>query len=50
MKEFQIYVKTKALARSYVLWPNIDRDIENLIKGCSPCQEHQAGPVRGSLI
>ena len=26
--------RMKALARSYVYWPNLDRDIEQLAKGC----------------
>lgn len=29
-------------ARSSVYWPNIDRDIQELIKSCSKCQTHQA--------
>lgn len=43
-------VKTKALARSYVYWPNLDRDIENLIKKCEPCQLSQASPEKSLLI
>ncbi|XP_055918303.1 uncharacterized protein K02A2.6-like [Eupeodes corollae] len=35
-------VKTKSLARSYVWWPKIDSEIENLIKKCVPCQQLQA--------
>ena len=30
-------VRMKAIARSYVYWPNIDLDIEMLVKGCSGC-------------
>lgn len=43
-------VKTKTLARSYVWWPNIDSDIEQLVKNCLPCQELQASPEKSSLI
>ncbi|XP_064470141.1 uncharacterized protein K02A2.6-like [Ornithodoros turicata] len=31
-------VRMKACARSYMLWPGIDRDIEQLVRGCSKCQ------------
>lgn len=30
--------KMKALARSYVWWPKIDEQIEQLVKTCSVCQ------------
>lgn len=43
-------VKTKALARSYVYWPNIDKDIENLIKRCEPCQSARPSPEKSELI
>lgn len=43
-------VKTKALARSYVWWPGIDKDIESLIKNCVPCQKLQPSPEKGILI
>lgn len=43
-------VKTKMLARSYVWWPNIDLEIENLIRKCIPCQRHQPSPKKSSLI
>jgi hypothetical protein len=34
-------VKMKALARSYVWWPGIDNDIEQLVKCCYGCQMQQ---------
>lgn len=34
-------VKTKTLARSYVYWPNIDVDIEQLIKYCCPVKNYK---------
>ena len=32
-------VKTKQLARKYVWWPIIDRDVESKVKECVVCQE-----------
>lgn len=43
-------VKTKALARSYVWWPKIDNDIEQLVKGCNSCQLLQRSPNKSVLI
>ncbi|XP_031635639.1 uncharacterized protein K02A2.6-like [Contarinia nasturtii] len=43
-------VKTKALARSYVYWPNLDKDIENLIKRCESCQLARPSPEKSELI
>ncbi len=34
----------KALARSYVWWPEIDLQIEGMAKGCSGCQRVQHAP------
>lgn len=42
-------VKTKALARSYVWWPNIDKDIENLVKGCKACLLQRDNPEKVPL-
>ena len=33
--------KTRLRARTSVYWPSIDADIENLIKHCETCQQHQ---------
>ncbi|KAK4328256.1 hypothetical protein Pmani_001374 [Petrolisthes manimaculis] len=42
-------VKTKALLRAKVWWPNIDKDVEETIKWCIPCASldprKQANPV-----
>ena len=38
--------KTKALARSYVWWHNIDKDIENRVRTCKSCQIHGNNPVK----
>ena len=39
----------KALARSYVWWPKIDQDIENVVKQCSTCQENRSSPTVAPL-
>lgn len=33
--------RMKQLARSHVYWPNIDKDIEQLVKQCGVCQVTQ---------
>lgn len=43
-------VKTKSLARSYIWWPKLDKDIEDLVKSCHSCQLHQASPEKSALI
>lgn len=43
-------VKTKALARSYIWWPNIDKEIEALVKECHSCQSLQHSPEKSSII
>ena len=37
-------VKMKALARSYVWWPGIDKSLEQRVKNCPTCQECQHSP------
>ncbi|XP_030853827.1 uncharacterized protein K02A2.6-like [Strongylocentrotus purpuratus] len=37
-------VKMKALARSFVWWPGIDRCLEQKVRTCSVCKEHQNNP------
>ena len=34
----------KALARSYVWWSNLDRDIEDLARSCEQCQNQKSRP------
>ena len=41
--------RMKALARSYVWWPNMDRVIAESVKECKPCQEHQNMPAKAPL-
>ena len=33
-------VKMKALARSYIWWPGIDQQIENIAQHCGQCEEN----------
>lgn len=42
-------VKTKSLGRSYVWWPNIDRDIESLCKECETCAAEADAPPRAPI-
>lgn len=42
-------VRMKALARSYVWWPNIDRDIEEITKNCKFCLENSNNPPKAQL-
>ncbi|KRZ91539.1 LanC-like protein 2 [Trichinella sp. T8] len=37
-------VRMKALARSYVWWPKLDSEIENLLRTCELCQQSRASP------
>ena len=38
--------RMKSLARCYVWWPGIDRDVEQCAKSCEPCQQNQkSSPV-----
>jgi transposase InsO family protein len=41
--------RMKGLARSYVWWPGMDKDIELMVHQCSVCQEHQKSPVTAPL-
>lgn len=42
-------IRIKALARSYVLWPNINAQLEELAKACSLCQQNQNMPTKALL-
>ena len=43
--EYQGMVKMKQLARRYMWWPNIDRDIEQIVRACEMCQENAKSPT-----
>jgi hypothetical protein len=42
-------VRMKTFARSYVWWPKLDRDLENMVKECETCQVHRHAPPKASL-
>lgn len=39
-------VKMKGMARSFVFWPGIDSDIDNLAKSCTTCASHAHAPPK----
>ena len=39
----------KALARSYVWWPNIDSHIERTVSSCSSCQSMRSAPPTAQI-
>lgn len=41
--------KTKSLSRSYVWWPKINLDIENMVLACKPCVENRQNPPKSVL-
>lgn len=41
--------KMKNLARNYVYWPNLDRDLEQLCRACEACRAVRDAPPRSDL-
>lgn len=41
--------RMKGLARSYVWWPSIDKDLENLVRQCEICQVNRKAPAAAPL-
>ena len=41
--------KIKSLARAYIWWPKMDKDIKDLAKSCSMCQQTSAHPAKAPL-
>ncbi|XP_065203998.1 uncharacterized protein K02A2.6-like [Planococcus citri] len=39
-------VKCKSLARSYVYWPGIDHDIEDMVRSCASCDQNAKNPSK----
>ena len=37
--------RMKSLARSYMWWPRLDKDIENKVKNCEECQQKSKSPA-----
>ena len=42
-------VKIKAMARSYLWWPNLDREVEEVTKACLSCQAARNEPAVAPL-
>lgn len=41
--------RMKELARSYCWWKNIDKDIEEIVKSCEPCQRWKSNPKKAPI-
>ena len=41
--------RIKALSRSYVWWPKLDKDLEIVVQSCHTCQLHQKTPSKAPL-
>ena len=41
--------RMKGLARSFVWWPGIDKELERVVKGCHTCQVHRKLPALAPL-
>ena len=41
--------RMKALARSFVWWPGIDKELENKVKQCDSCQKYQHLPATAPI-
>ena len=42
-------VRMKEIARSFVWWPNCDKDIEGTVRNCSKCQQVKSPPAVNPL-
>lgn len=45
-----VIVKTKSICRSFFWWPNIDRDVEQLVKSCEACLSALPSPPKAPVI
>lgn len=43
-------IKMKSVARSYVWWPRLNKDIENEAKTCILCLLHKSSPPKARLV
>ena len=41
----RVIVRMKTMARSYVGWPGLDREIEKMVKSCTSCQSVKNAPA-----
>ena len=48
-QEHQGVAKMKTLARSYVWWPNLDKEVEAIAKNCHACQSVKSAPSKAPL-
>ncbi|KAK5981553.1 Retroviral aspartyl protease [Trichostrongylus colubriformis] len=39
-------IRINKLARSYVYWPNLNKDCEEIVRNCSRCQEYAKSPIK----
>ena len=42
-------VRMKSIARSYIWWEGVDKDIESLVKSCQACQAVKNAPHMAPL-
>ena len=52
LKELHVHmgvVRMKTLARSFIWWPKIDQDIENMSKSCELCLKAADNPPKANL-
>ena len=42
--------KCKLRAKSSVYWPNMSKDIENIVSKCATCQQHQPAQIKEPLV
>ena len=42
-------VRMKTLARKYIWWPNLDKELEELVQNCHVCQTNQRKPTSAPL-
>ena len=42
-------LRMKSIAQSFVLWPPMDRDLEDKVKNCNSCQSSRPQPTSALL-
>ncbi|XP_048091652.1 uncharacterized protein K02A2.6-like [Alosa alosa] len=42
-------VRMKGIARSYVWWPGLDAKVEQMVRGCSTCQQSRHAPPKAPV-
>ena len=48
-REHQGIARMKAIARSYVWWPGLDKGLENAAKNCRMCKSVKSAPTVAPL-